>query len=191
MWGTFSFLLRILLHGVSWVMILQVAYYWDNLIIRGATIVWSRKMLLFSFILFAYLLCPSFHHFSLSLFFPLTFLIVTTLSVCDSPVWYVRFTATADGTELICSESGKREIVTYFPVRIFTYPLSNICNKSSFYLSPYWEPILEMAASTLCRASCRILQNVVLSQPLCSDCILECPPCSRRGLSLDTFLSPT
>jgi hypothetical protein len=45
-------------------------------------------------------------------------------------------------------------------------------------LSPYWEPILEMAASTLCRASCRILQNVVLSQSLCSVCMLECPPCS-------------
>ena len=130
---------------------------------------------------------PSF--FSFSIFSFLTFLLVTTLSVCDSPVWYVRFTATADGTELICSESGEREVVALFPVRIFTSPFSNIRNKSSFYLSPYWEPILEMAASTLCGASCRILQNVVLSQPLCSVCILEYPSCSGRGLTLRRLMS--
>jgi hypothetical protein len=108
----------------------------------------------------------------------LTFLLVTALSVCVFLVWYARFTATADGKELIFSESGEREIVALFSVRIFTYPSSNIRNKSSFYLSPCWEPILEMAASTLCRANCRILQNVVVSQSLCSVCILECPPCS-------------
>lgn len=132
---------------------------------------------------------PSFSSFSIFSF--LTFLLVTTLSVCDSPVWYVRFTATAESTELICSESEEWEIVTLFLVRIFTSPSSNIRNKISFYLSPYWEPIWEMAASTLCRASCRILQNVVLSHPLCSVCILEYPSCSGRGLSLETFLSPT
>jgi len=135
-------------------------------------------MLILSFILFPYLLCPSFHPFSLSLLFFLTCLLVTKLSVCDFPVWYARFTATAEGTELICSESVEREIVTSSPVRIFTYPSSNIRNKSSFHLSPCWKPLLETAASTLCRASCRILQNVVLSLSLCSVCILECPPCS-------------
>jgi hypothetical protein len=124
-------------------------------------------------------LCPSsILSLSLSFFFFLTCLLVTTLSVCDFPFWYASFKATADGTVLICSESGEREIVALFPVRIFTYPFSNIRNKISFYLSPYWEPILEMAANTLRRASCRILQNVVLSQSLCSVCILECPPCS-------------
>ena len=119
---------------------------------------------------------PSFLSFFVFSF--LTCLLVTTLSICDFPVWYARFTATADSTILICSEPVEREIVALFPVRIFTYPSSNIRNKCSFYLSPYWEPILEMAASTLCRASCRILQNAVLSQSLCSVCILECPPCS-------------
>lgn len=102
---------------------------------------------------------------SLFLYFSfLTRLLVTTLSVCDFPVRYARFTTTTDGTELICSESGEWELVALFPVRIFTYTSSNIRNRNSFYLSPYWEPILEMVASTLCRATCRVLQNVVLSQ---------------------------
>ena len=144
--------------------------------IRGATIGSSRKILLLVFILFAYLLCPSFYLFSLSLFLSfLICLLVTTLSVCAFPVWYTRFTATADGTELICLELLEREIVALFPVRIFTCPSPNIINKSSFYLSPYWEPGLKMAASNLCRASCRILQNIFLSQSLCSICKLQCP----------------
>jgi len=179
MWGTVCFLLRNLLHGISWDMIFQFACYSGNLLIRWVTIGWSRKMLILSFILFAYLLCPSHYPFSLLLFFYfLTCLPVTMFSVRDFPVCYAKFTATAEGTELICSESGEWEIVTSFPVWIFTYPSSNIRSKSSFYLSPCWEPVLEIAASTLCRASCRILQNVVLSQTLCSVYILECPPCS-------------